>query len=72
MSKDKYVIRSVVNPSMEYTILSDSKGSLGPKVTAKTIFQKCDVPNANGHKFPKRVLASAIEKINENCKVIYK
>lgn len=66
MSKSMYVIRSVVNPAMDYTILADSKGSLGPKVTAETIFQKCDVANANGHKFPRKTLSLAIEKLKDD------
>lgn len=64
-SPQRYLIRSVVNPLLEYTILSDVKGNLGNKVTAEAVFQKCDDSNANGHKFPKRVLASALNQIKE-------
>ena len=35
-----YLIRSLVNPLLEYTILSDSKGVLGNKVKAEAIFSK--------------------------------
>jgi hypothetical protein len=61
----RYLIRSVVNPLLEYTILSDVKGNFGNKVTAEAIFQKCDDSNANGHKFPRRVLSSALNQIKE-------
>lgn len=64
-SPQRYLIRSVVNPLLEYTILSDVKGNLGNKVTAEAVFQKCDDSNANGHKFPKRVLTSALSQIKE-------
>jgi len=63
MSNNKYLIRSVVNPLLEYTILSDVKGNIGNKVTAEAVFQKCDDSNANGHKFPKRVLTSALNQV---------
>jgi hypothetical protein len=64
-SPQRYLIRSVVNPLLEYTILSDVKGNMGNKVTAEAVFQKCDDSNANGHKFPKRVLTSALNQIKE-------
>lgn len=68
MNNDRYVIRSLVNPLLEYTILADTKGNLGNKVTAEAIFQKCDDYNANGHKFPKRVLNEALNKVADEIK----
>jgi hypothetical protein len=65
VNPQRYLIRSLVNPLLEYTILSDVKGNLGNKVTAEAVFQKCDDSNANGHRFPKRVLTSALNQIKE-------
>jgi hypothetical protein len=63
----KSLIRTVVSPKMEYTIISSStskeeKSLLGPKVIVDCVFQEADVPNANGHMFPKDGLISAIKK----------
>lgn len=66
--KDKYLIRSVVNPLLEYKIVDDSNVKGSNKVTAEAIFQKCDDPNANGHAFPRRALVAAIENAKENVK----
>lgn len=62
MIADKYLIRSLVNSNLEYTIVADTKASYGSKVKADAVFQKCDVTNANGMSFPKHVLNSAIEE----------
>jgi len=61
-----YLFRTVVNPLLEYTILSDTRCTLGTKVVAEAIFQKCDDSNANGHKFPKKVLAKAIADVKKD------
>jgi len=66
--KDKYLIRSMVNPLLEYKIVEGS-GSVGSnKVIAEAVFQKCDDPNANGHSFPRKVLAAAVEEAKENIR----
>lgn len=62
-SKDRYIFKSIANPILECSILSDVRDNKSNKVVAEAIFQKCDDPNANGHKFPKRVLMSAIQQI---------
>ena len=64
-SPQRYLFRSIVNPLLEYTILSDVKGNLGNKVIAEAVFQKCDDSNANGHRFPKHVLSAALSQIEE-------
>jgi len=64
-SPQRYLFRSIVNPLLEYTILSDVKGNLGNKVIAEAVFQKCDDSNANGHRFPKHVLSAALNQIEE-------
>lgn len=61
------LIRTVVSPKLEYTIVASStskenKSLLGPKVVVDCVFQEADVPNANGHMFPKSGLMSAIQK----------
>lgn len=62
-----YLVRSLVTPMMQYTILSDNRGGysggIGNKVTAEAIFQKCDDTNANGHSFPKNILMKALQQI---------
>ncbi|HPO11494.1 MAG TPA: hypothetical protein PLM63_02855, partial [bacterium] len=68
MLASKYLIRSMVNPNMEYTIVSDVKASYGSKVKAEAVFQKCDDANANGMRFPKRVLYRAVEDIQNEVK----
>lgn len=68
MHKDKYLIRSIVNPLLEYKIIEGSEVRGSNKVVAEAVFQKCDDPNANGHAFPRRVLAAAVEEAKENVK----
>lgn len=68
MYKNKYLIRSVVNPLLEYKIIEASDIKNCNKVTAEAVFQKCDDTNANGHIFPKRVLAAAINEAKESIK----
>lgn len=68
MLANRYLIRSMVNSNMEYTIVSDIKSSYGSKVKAEAIFQKCDDANANGMRFPKRVLYKAVENIQDEVK----
>lgn len=68
MHKDKYLIRSIVNPLLEYKIIEGSEVKGSNKVVAEAVFQKCDDPNANGHVFPRRVLAAAVEEAKENVK----
>ncbi len=67
-SKDRYLIRSLVNSTMEYSIVSDTKVGYGSKVKADAVFQKCDTANANGMKFPKNVLANAINEAQTEIK----
>ena len=57
MHKDKYLIRSIVNPLLEYKIIEGSEIKGSNKVVAEAVFQKCDDPNATGHVFPRRVLS---------------
>lgn len=63
----KYIIRSVVNPSMDCKILASTQVKMGDtvadKVTAEAVFQKCDVANANGMSFSRNVLAKALRQI---------
>ena len=61
-NKDRFLIKALVNPIVECAIISDNRVSDG-RVKAEAIFQKCDEPNANGHAFPRSVLASAIQNI---------
>lgn len=68
MYKNKYLIRSVVNPLLEYKIIEASDIKNCNKVTAEAVFQKCDDTNANGHVFPRRVLAAAINEAKESIK----
>ncbi len=68
MHKDKYLIRSIVNPLLEYKIIEGSEVKGSNKVIAEAIFQKCDDPNANGHSFPRKVLAAAVEEAKENIR----
>lgn len=64
-----FLVRTLVNPIVECAILADTKNSTGgSKVTAEAIFQKCDEPNANGHTFPRKVLASALKDIEPEIK----
>jgi len=66
--KDKYLIRSIVNPLLEYKIVEGSEVKGSNKVVAEAVFQKCDDPNANGHSFPRRVLAAAVDEARENIR----
>lgn len=68
MHKDKYLIRSIVNPLLEYKIVEGSEVKGSNKVVAEAVFQKCDDPNANGHSFPRRVLAAAVSEARENIR----
>lgn len=68
MQKDKYLIRSIVNPLLEYKIVEGSEVKGSNKVVAEAVFQKCDDPNANGHSFPRRVLAAAVDEARENIR----
>lgn len=68
MHKDKYLIRSIVNPLLEYKIVEGSEVKGSNKVVAEAVFQKCDDPNANGHSFPRRVLAAAVDEARENIR----
>jgi hypothetical protein len=65
---NKYIIRSMVNPILDCVIVADKENNGLGKVTAKAIFQKCGVPNANGHTFPKYILAKALEQIGPEIK----
>lgn len=67
-NKDRFVFKGIVNPIMEATILSDVKDVKNNKVIAEGIFQKCDSANANGHSFPKSVLANAVNEIQSDIK----
>ena len=62
-SKDRYVFKSLANPVLECTIISDVRKNDTNKIVAEAVFQKCDDSNANGHKFPKRVLMSAVNEV---------
>jgi len=68
VQKDKYLIRSIVNPLLEYKIVEGSEVKGSNKVVAEAVFQKCDDPNANGHSFPRRVLAAAVDEARENIR----
>ena len=68
MAENRYLIRSMVNPNMEYSIVADTKAGYGSKVKAEAVFQKCDDANANGMRFPKRVLEKAISTIKQEIK----
>lgn len=63
--KDMFVFKSLANPILECTIISDVRKNDTNKVIAEAIFQKCDDSNANGHNFPKRVLTSAVQNVAE-------
>ena len=67
-NNNKYLVRSLVNPLMECVILADDHSNGMNKVTAEAIFQKCGVPNANGHTFTKQVLANALQQIEPEIK----
>ena len=62
-SKDRYVFKSLANPVLECTIISDVRKNDTNKIVAEAVFQKCDDSNANGHKFPKRVLMAAVNEV---------
>jgi len=62
-SKDRYVFKSLANPVLECNIISDVRKNDTNKIVAEAVFQKCDDSNANGHKFPKRVLMAAVNEI---------
>lgn len=64
----RYLIRSVVNPTMNCTILSSTQTTLGDKVKASAIFQECDIPNANGMSFSTSVLSRAFNQIEPEIK----
>lgn len=66
--KNRYLIRSLVNPILNYKIIHGGTTKEPNKITAEAVFQKCDEANANGQLFPKRVLASAIEDAREDIK----
>lgn len=61
--KSRYYFTAVTNPIVEATIVADERNDKSDKIIANAIFQKCDDANANGHKFPRRVLEKAISQL---------
>jgi len=64
------LIKTIASPKLEYAIIASSTSTeerslLGPKITVSCVFQEADVPNANGHLFPKTGLVSAIQKASQ-------
>lgn len=59
-----YAIRTYLNCPLTYSVVAaTNKGPFADKVTALAVFQKCGDANANGHAFPRPILAKAIEKV---------